>query len=305
MKGYFLGLDGGGTKTEAALTGPDGAPLRSFKAGAINYNSVSAETLRQNISEIFRQAAGFAGGLDRLTAVGIGAAGVSNPDAVRALADAARSCGYSGPLFIRGDQEAAFYGALQKNRGIILISGTGSIAFGKNAAGEFRRTGGYGHIIDDEGSGYDIGRRLLALAVKSTDGRERNSPLTELVFQKLGVKDAQGIVRFVYGGAGKKEIASLAPLLTEACEKGDPAAFAFKDDIALRLAALVAPVADGLRLQAEETALSGSILQKDPFIRKSTEDILKNKYPGMSFISPRGSAAQGAALFAAEALAAG
>lgn len=305
MNGFFLGLDGGGTKTEAALTGPDGAPLRSFRAGAINYNSVSPETLSGSIAAIFRQAAEYAGGLEKLRAVGIGAAGISNPDASKAITAAVRESGYRGPLIIRGDQEAAFYGALLKNRGIILIAGTGSICFGKNAQGESRRTGGCGHIIDDEGSGYDIGRQILSLTVKILDGRAKPSKLAEKTVQKLGVSNRQGIVRFVYGGAGKKEIASLAPLLTDACQEGDAAALALKDRMAASLAALVPPVAEGLGLQAEETALAGSILQKDPFIREATVKILRNRYPDMAFIPPRGSAALGAALFAAEALASG
>lgn len=303
MSRYVLGLDGGGTKTTACAVGLDGRELFSFRGGALNYNSIPALALEQNISGLLAQVAAKAGGLDACRAVCVGAAGVGNPSAGQALRAAFTGCGYTGPILVRGDHEIALAGALLKRVGAVLISGTGSICFGRNEKGEEHRTGGRGHLIDDEGSGYAAGRYVLSAAVRACDGRCGETILKKLVFSRLDAFCAEDIVQFVYAPeTGKKEIASFAPVLTDACERGDPEALAICGRLVFELAELAAPVVETLGLEEAELAFSGSILEKDKFIRNGLEKKLHGKYPSLQFVQPKCPAARGAALLALESL---
>lgn len=303
MSSYVLGLDGGGTKTAVCVMNPHGEEISAFQCGAVNYNSVPILELNQNISEIMQTAAFTAGGLENCAAVCIGAAGISNPEAVRALQSAVDSCGYNGRLVIKGDHETALFGALQKGTGAILISGTGSICYGINKDGQAHRTGGRGHIIDDEGSGYDIGRSILSEVIKSCDGRSGKTALRDMVFERLHASSAKDIVSYVYReDTGKKEIAAFAPLLTEACEKKDPAALKIKDIIVAKLESLAVPVIEKLELENDEIALTGSILQKDCYIKNSLVQRLLQLFPSLRVTQAKRSAAFGAAMIALQAI---
>jgi len=134
-----------------------------------------------------------------------------------------RSIGFACPVFVIDDAAAAYYGAFGEQSGVILIAGTGSICLGKTPQGTFHRCGGWGHLIGDEGSGFDIGRHVLNAALKAYDGRAPQTMLASLLCSKLGLDTPQRIVDYAYQG-GKTAIASLALLCEEAASAGDPAA---------------------------------------------------------------------------------
>ena len=107
----------------------------------------------------------------------------------------------------------------------MLISGTGSVCCGRNDSGTLFRTGGYGWRVDDEGSGYAIGRDILRAAVRAEDGRGPATVLKQAVLEQLGLPDIPGLVAWMYAPqTGKKEVAALAPLLNQALERQDEAA---------------------------------------------------------------------------------
>jgi len=300
---YVDGLDGGGTKTAVIIADLSGKILHSFNSGAMNYNGESDINVNRNFADIFGEISSKLDGLDGCGAVCIGAAGVSNPAARAALEQAVRGVGYNGPLTITGDHQTALYGALGKPCGMILIAGTGSICYGKNSQGDEHRTGGFGYLIDDEGSGYAIGRDILSAVVRAYDGRMGKTVLSEMVLGALGLTSIQELIGFIYSKeTNKRDIAALSSCLTLACERQDAVAAGIAEKCSTKLQQLVAPVAEKLGLLEGELAIAGSILLKDKYIRNGLVRKTREAYPEMKCVIPRNSAAYGAALMAIESL---
>lgn len=303
---YVAGVDGGGTKTAVTVADVKGTVVHTFTSGAINYNGQDEESVRTSLRNIFATIAEVCGGLEHCVQVCIGAAGVSNPTVIPRLEANVRECGYEGGLTITGDQATALWGAHGKAVGVILIAGTGSICYGQNEAGQSHRAGGYGHLIDDEGSGYSIGRELLSAVVRAHDGRLPATPITGMVYQQLQMESIQQLIRFVYDQrTNKKDIAALAPILSQACALGDKTALSIADKCARSLCELVVPVVEKLGLQAGTVAMAGSVLLKNSEVRNGFTALLAERYPGMQCMAAEKDAAYGAVLLALGKLAAG
>lgn len=300
---YAAGLDGGGTKTMLEARAPDGRVLLREQFGPMNLNGASQQAVSETVQGCTDALMRLSGGLNACGALCIGSAGVSNPQACALLEQLLRRCGYRGALLLTGDQETALTGALGAPRGMVLIAGTGSICFGRDASGKTARSGGYGHKIDDEGSGYALGRDALAAVVRAQDGRGPRTLLTDLVFAQLKVVDVGGLVQFTYDPkTDKKQIAALAPLVARAYEAGDEAAKAVVEKACRELALLVGPVARALHMEDGVLALCGSILLRDKTVRAGTAALLRASFPGMRLAEPKSDAAAGAALLALEKL---
>ena len=298
---YAVGMDGGGTKTEVVIADEFGNTVQSFTSGAINYNGTDEESVRRSFQEMMDQIAHTVGDLHHCQCICIGAAGVSNPSVAERIRSVVKECGYTGDILIQGDHETALYGAHGKPDGVILIAGTGSICYGKNASGETHRTGGFGYLIDDEGSGYSIGRDLLSAVVRASDGRIPPTVITELVYDRLRIDSVAEIVRFVYDKhTNKKDIAALAPILTEACLQGDQEAINIAAKSAKALAELAGPVLNRLSMQDGVIAMAGSVLLKNSYIQDEFMKIMKAAYPEALCITPKHSAAVGAVMMALE-----
>ena len=188
---FYLGMDGGGTKTECVLLAksPNGLlqEKNRFCVSGINYNSYSKEQIRTALFEIGERVEKILPGGQKLAGMGIGAAGISNPEAVPFLLKWAEKAGFSCTCEICGDDKAALVGAVGTGKGILLISGTGSVCLASDGAGHFYRAGGWGHLIDDAGSAYAIGRDILSAVVKAADGRGEKTLLTEVVKKYLQI----------------------------------------------------------------------------------------------------------------------
>lgn len=296
---YIVGIDGGGTKTAITIGNDRGEICDQFVVGAINMNGGDRELIAQSFVEMFDHIKLCCGNLASVSHIAIGAAGVSNPIVIAFLEEQVRLNGYDGQLTITGDQETALYGAQNAMKGIILIAGTGSICFGVNAEGEKHRTGGFGHLIDDEGSGYSIGRDLLSILVQVEDGRLADSIIPKMVYEQLELSTVQEIIGFVYSKqTTKKDIAKLAPIMTLACEQGDPHALELAKRSADHLYKLIVPVVERLQLHDSPIAIAGSVLQKSVFVREALERKLAKHYPNISLILPIHDAAYGAVLLA-------
>lgn len=299
MERYFLGVDGGGTKSTAVLLDDAGQQVARLTSGPMNCNSEAAQTVQATLLDLLTQVRQSIH--TEPAAICIGAAGVSNPVAEQLLQQGLQQSGYSGPVRIVGDHQAALAGGTGRLCGIVLISGTGSICYGVNEKGEQWRTGGFGHIIDDQGSGYAIGRDILRAVVCAHDGRQSATLLSELVLAQLRLTEIAQLIRYVYAPERtKKELAALAPLLSKAVEAGDAVALELMQQTAVQLAALVSPVAQRLSLAKGELVLSGSILLRDQQLKQAFVKQLGEVLPGMTAITPRFDAATGAALLARE-----
>ncbi len=293
MHDFVAGWDGGGTKTCVVCMSPDGKVFERRTFGALNINGASEREIFSCVS----QAVSFINSIPgRCLGMAIATAGTSNPAAQQLVSRALRDAGYTGPYEMHGDQEAALFGAVE-GVGVVLVAGTGSICYGRNEAGETARCGGYGYLVDDEGSGYAIGRDILTAVIRSFDGRNAPTALSALVYADEKWRDIPTIMHTLYTSeTDKSRVAALAPLLKQAGE--DPAALAIAHKAATELTGLCATVVRTLGMPQAQVALSGSILTHFEGIRAETMQNLLRAYPELRFIEPLHDAAYGAALMA-------
>ncbi|MGM9547394.1 MAG: N-acetylglucosamine kinase [Oscillospiraceae bacterium] len=268
---YVIGIDGGGTKTRMAVCAPDGTLLRRETLGAFNLSAIGEDGFRRRTEEILA----LCGDMRGCGAICVGGAGVSGAAAGEILRAELAAHGFAGKLLLCGDHEIALAGAMQ-TPGCVLIAGTGSVCYGKNTAGEAFRCGGGGHIIDDPGSGYTLGRDALAAALRTEDGRLSENALHAAVMDAVGGHDIQGIFDFVYfSRRGKSDIAALAPLVLRCAEQGDAVSLAILRRGATELARLVSAVTGRLGLDKKSPcALAGGLLAENNIYRRTVCEAL-------------------------------
>lgn len=295
---FTWGWDGGGTKTRVICLSEDGRILAKADFGPLNLNGSNTESVRKTVQDAVRFMADTPFAQGKCRGLAIGAAGISNVQAAHFLEGEVRAAGYAGLLYTVGDQDAALAGAIE-GPGAVLIAGTGAICCGRGKRAEHVRVGGYGYLIDDGGSGYAIGRDILAAVVRAEDGRIAPTVLTSLVTKQLAVSDVNALITWLYApGTSKKEIAALAPLLLRALELHDAAAERIAETASEALAELAGTTWRRLGLMEGELAMTGSILTHYIFVRTRTEQLLKTAWPAMHIIAPHFDAAYGAALLA-------
>ena len=260
---FIAGIDGGGTHTRIELRDMDNTLIRRGEFGPFNINAIGEGAFRRLLQQVFD----WCGGMEDCARLCVGAAGISNPKMGEVLTEELARAGFSGKWTLCGDQEIALRGAMD-GEGLVVIAGTGSICFGKNAAGETARSGGYGHLIDDGGSGYALGRDVLSAAVRAVDGRSSDTAILQAVCDKLGSGPA-GIVPFVYSpGTDKAAIAKFSYIALELAEGGDPAAAEVLRRGAGELASLVRAVQIRLGMPGCRIALLGGLLTEKNAYRK-------------------------------------
>ncbi len=305
MERYYIGMDGGGTSTKVLVW--DGTRERCrLSAGSLNYNSAGPARIAQALAELRDALAESGFAADDCAAVGIGCAGVSNPAVRPFLEKVFLELGYGCPVCVFGDEEAAMYGAFEEADGILLIAGTGSICLGQTGQGARKyRAVGYGHLIDDEGSAYALGRDILSAVVRAEDGRAQPTVLRDAVFGRLGISAMPELVGYVYAqDHTKKEIAALASLLSLPEAVQDAAVRRIVDKAAGELACLVQAVFGkmqrGMQAGSEvfPLVLHGSVLERNAMIRDRLTAGLRAVCPGVRLAQAAGDAAQGAAKIA-------
>ena len=261
---FFAGIDGGGTHTRLELRNENNQVLERRVFGPFNINSIGPDAFRTLLERVFA----YCGDMARCSGVCVGGAGISNPLTGKILEECLKKAGFTGKWKLCGDQEIALRGALDVP-GMILIAGTGSICFGKNAEGKTARTGGYGHILDDGGSGYALGREALAAAVRYLDGRGPGKALCEAVFSVLGVDTLEELISLVYGSlTDKARIARCAGAVLELAQAGDEPAREILNTGAAELAELVRATQKKLNLEGGPIALLGGLLETDNVYRE-------------------------------------
>lgn len=259
----IVGIDGGGTHTRLEIRDGENRPLCRETFGPFNLNSIGEKAFRRLLRQVFV----FCGGMAACEKLCVGAAGISNPAVGEILSQELSASGFAGRFVLCGDQEIALRGAMSEP-GIAVISGTGSICFGKNKAGRTARSGGYGHLIDDGGSGYALGRDAFAEAVRAMDGRGGDPEILAAVMARLGAKTPGDLVAFVYGpGTDKSAIAQFSAIVLQQAEKGNRRARELLEGQARELYLLAEAVQRQLGLQGCPIALLGGLLEKDNVYR--------------------------------------
>ncbi len=223
----YLGIDGGGTKTKFTLADPAGRILAEDARPTCDYHQVGLDGLTRILEEGI-DAVGAKAGVSREEICGAFAGvpcygdSASNMPVLRGAV--ARAMG-GIPHRVGNDCENSLAGTLAGQCGISLICGTGSIAFGRNAAGEVLRCGGWHQALgSDEGSGYWIGLRLLHLFTRQSDGRDPRTALYMAVREALSLDEDGDVIQRVVEewGMERTRVAALSRLIGDLLEAGDP-----------------------------------------------------------------------------------
>lgn len=222
---YVIGIDGGGTATRAVVLDEHGNEVGRSTAGPSLTDRPGSPVEIEALGTAAESAAEQAGLTFPVAALCAGLAGVGR-DEDRAAAEAALAArGIASSTRVVTDAETALYDAFGDGPGILVISGTGSIAWGRAEDGREARAGGWGSLIGDEGSGYDIGLRSLRAAVRAADGRGGETELAPRFAAQLGTAAPEELLAWA-ADAAKPEIAGLAPLVCELAQAGDGVAAA-------------------------------------------------------------------------------
>jgi N-acetylglucosamine kinase-like BadF-type ATPase len=254
---YFMGIDGGGTSVRTVIVGRDLQVFAQGSGGNANPNSVGREAAAQSIRSAMHAAlTDVKLDADQIIGVGVGVAGTRTCSAW--LSNIIRDTLPLAKQYISTDYEIALVGAHGKKEGAILIAGTGSIAYGINAAGESRRVGGWGWLLGDEGSGYWIGKMALRALVRSADGRASFTILTDEILSALSMDEVEQLIDWAYNRASIADIARLAPLVLS--HSIDPAAHDILEKATQELAHAASTVIHTLKMTEAQIKFAGGLL---------------------------------------------
>jgi N-acetylglucosamine kinase-like BadF-type ATPase len=246
---YYLGVDGGASKTAALVTDETGKSLGTGLAGPSNHLRVGIETAARNIERSVNKALVAADVASREIAWAYcGIAGADHPAHRQEVVDSLEIFFPRGNFTVDNDARIALTGAIGFGAGVVVIAGTGSVAFGRNEAGEELRAGGWGPTIGDEGSGFAIAREGLAAVLRAYDGRGPATALRDRVLAEAHLEPAD-LPRAIYAQTTHADdIARFAKIVFDAADAGDDVARAILDRAAHELALAVLAVARRLKI---------------------------------------------------------
>jgi N-acetylglucosamine kinase-like BadF-type ATPase len=302
----FLGVDGGGTKTDFLLIDATGAVLASHRGGSAYYLESGLEALQAMMAAGIRatlQQAGIAASELEFTFLGLPAYGEDRgllPRLDGIVADVLPT----GRYRCGNDVVCGWAGALAAGDGINIVAGTGSIAYGE-FEGRGARAGGWGELFSDEGSAYWIAREGLTLFSRMSDGRAPKAALYELIREHFRLEADLDVCAAVYGPPAltRSGLAALAPLVARAAREGDAGARRLFERAADELAAVVHAVRDQLHVPPHTllpVSYSGGMFRLAGPLKPLLETALAAGERRYEFVAPRLSPVAGAALYAAK-----
>ncbi len=305
------GVDGGGTRTRVALADSTGQLLGLGVSGPSNYGSIPMEKVQAHIGEAF-QAAFDQAGLEssRVDALFMGMAGVVNEADRKTIRQMVHKLDAIDPKNVSVDHDIriSLAGGLAGKEGIALIAGTGSSCYGRREDGNSWMAGGWGHLLDDRGSAFDLVRQSLIAVVRAEDGRGKPTMLTELMMRGLQIDDISEIMRRLYyeGSSGegipmnKEEIASLAPLVIRAAKEDDEIAKKIIKDGVRELALMVRTVANSIDFSGDviPIIITGGLARHSPYVNNLLYDEIQKEVRGSRIYEPRFKPVIGAVLLA-------
>jgi len=300
---YVAGIDGGATKTICIIADNEGKVLGRGVSGPSNYHNVRTSAVKKALLQSIKRAASNARlGRSRLKVACFGMAGLDSPYDRKVIPKLIREeIKFCEKITVVHDSVIALYGATGGAPGLIVEAGTGSFAAGLNKRGEIKRVGGWGNIIGDEGSAYEIGRQALKVFLRSYDGREMKTLLTEKIMKMLKLRVEEDLMQRVYAERMSiSEIAAVAPLVTEAADEGDAVAKRILTEAGRELASYAIAIAKALGMENEdvEIYMTGGVFKAGGHVLKPFEEEIRKIMPKARLASPKFEPAMGAAFLA-------
>jgi glucosamine kinase len=310
MSSIVIGVDGGGSKTRVIVADERGTkvgevvgPGSAVKPG---FAELSADVITATVNDALASCE-MMHVMPKVLCVGV--AGAGNDAERQALWQALVGREVAEEIVVHPDYSIALDDAFGEGPGILLISGTGSAAFGRGPAGQSARCGGWGPMCGDEGSGAWIGRRALSVVTASADGREPETALVGAVLTAAQVNEPRELIAWA-NEATPAIFASLAPVVSSVADAGDLRANAL---ISLAVEELVLHIRTlsrtlfGDERAATPVALTGGMLTKGTTLRKRLEQRLRSAVPGAQLyageVIPARGAVRGALRYLGETVA--
>jgi len=297
MTFIVIGIDGGGSKTHAMVADESGRVLGETIGPGSAIRPGQAEHSANVITDVVRDALASCE-MTHVTprAICVGVAGAGRETERQALWQALVARDLASELVIHSDFSIALDDAFGDGPGVLLISGTGSVAYGRSPTGATARCGGWGPAAGDEGSGAWIGRKALSVVTAAADGREPETALTGAVLTAAQVNETADLVGWA-AEATPATLATLAPVVLTVAETGDLRANAIVtlavEELMLHVRALARKLFVDERA-ALPVALSGGMLPRGGTLRKRLEHRLKSAVPGAQIATEPVIAARGA-----------
>ena len=283
MSAIVVGVDGGGSKTHVIVADETGAEVTGVQGGGSAVRPGAVDHSADVIAALVKDALASADMTHVMPKVlCVGVAGGGREAERQALWQALASRDLAEDVVVHADATIAMDDAFGEGPGILLIAGTGSVAFGRSPAGASARCGGWGPYFGDEGSGAWIGRRALSVVTAAADGREPETALTGAVLTAAQANEVRDLVAWA-ATATPATLATLAPAVISVAESGDLRANSILSIAAEELVVHVRTLARQLFIDeraAMPVALAGGLLRPRSPFRKRVEQRLKSAVPG-------------------------
>ena len=297
---YIIGIDGGGTGTVGILTTETGQGLAQVQSGPSNYHVVGeakTQTVLKSLVEELCEKAGI-----RSTSpihFCLGMAGLGRAEDRKIIGRICDELGISkNQRILTHDAHIALVGGIEKQHGMIVISGTGAIVYGINANGEEARASGWGYLLGDEGSGYDIAIKGLQAVARAADGRSKPTELTNRILDRIERNEPSELIRWTHA-ANRDEIAQLAEVIFDTAQTTDAIAMEIVDEAANELVCAAESVIKQLEfIEPFDIVLSGGNLIHQPMFSDKLRHRLARIQPHASVLLPKHEPAYGAVLLA-------
>jgi glucosamine kinase len=270
-----LGIDVGGTKTVCLLADDEGRVIGQGREEGANLQGAGELALEKVLHSVMEQTLRGTGTVP--SAICLGIAGVDRAADEAVVRSIMTRIGYKARILVVNDALIALQAGVENAPGIVIVSGTGSIAYGRNADGEASRAGGWGYVLGDEGSGYWIGRLALRAVVRHADGRGRVTSLTPRLLAHFGVQKAAELINKVYHeDLSPRAIASLATYVQQARNEGDMVAAGILNRAADELMAAATAVMTRLEMAEKPFTfvLAGGMFRAVPWLCEQMQLLL-------------------------------
>jgi N-acetylglucosamine kinase-like BadF-type ATPase len=285
----IIGMDGGGTKTRVMVKErPDGDTLFDQNFGMSNYNNIGVEGLRPVFREIYE--ALFSCFQERLhdAILVLGSAGVDRPKDVEIYLSALKESGFTCRLEVVNDAEIALVGGNGDRKDALIIAGTGSIVVGIDSKGIIVRSGGWGGLISDAGSGFQIGRHAIAAVMQEYDKVIAPTSFTEKLLAHFHLTSPEEFMDLLYleDTIPVDKVASCTPIILEAWAKGDVAARTIVEAELEKLVLLVVGISRQMGSEKFRLSVAGSLLTKSTDYFGSLKEKLSVVLPQVEIYAP-------------------
>ena len=262
---YVLGVDAGGTKTRALVAEETGRVVGDALGGGANLRTHGELEVEKVLHAVIEDAC--IGAPAAPAAVGLGIAGADRPRDEAVLRAILRRIGFRSRVVVTNDARIAFVAGSEDRVGLALVCGTGSIAWGRNRAGEIARSGGWGWHVGDEGSGFWIGERAIRAVLRAVDGRGPKTTLDRALGEHFEIAEPEQILYAIYDREfPRTRVAKFAARVDAAARTGDEVARGILADAATELVCAASSVRDQLRLEEGpyDVVLSGGTFAAVP-----------------------------------------